>query len=51
MVKEKKKSLLARLLHKTHVGKFVYLFMRHRDAAARHGGGGVVVYFSMTRGF
>lgn len=22
--------------------------MRHRDAAAQHGGGGVVVYFSMT---
>lgn len=32
-------------LHKTHVCKFMYLFMRHPNAAARQDGGGVVVYF------
>lgn len=44
-----KRSLLARL-HKTDVCKFAYLFMRHLEATSQHGGGGVVVYFSMTRG-
>lgn len=33
-------------LHKTHVWKLVYLFMRHPNAAAQHDGGGAVVYFS-----
>lgn len=48
--KKKKKRFTGQTLHKTHVCKFVYLFMRHPDATARHGRGGVVVYFSMTCG-
>lgn len=44
------KQFTGQTLHKTHVCKFVYLFMRHSSAAAQHDGGGVVVYFSMTHG-